>query len=105
MRAILFILIVAVLALIAAVATGWLEIDQTREARAPNIDADGRGVAAQGGQTPAFDIETGSVSVGATPRNVTVPVPTIEVTPPEEQARAGNAAQANQAQPQEQQRR
>ena len=49
----------------------------------------GNGVTATGGQTPAFDVETGTVSVGANQTNVTVPVPTVRV----------NEADGNQAQP------
>jgi uncharacterized membrane protein len=101
MRALLLILILAVVALIAAIATGWLKIDQTEPARAPNIEADGGGVSARGGQVPTFDIETGSVSVGARERNVTVPVPTIEVTPADQQPASENAAEG-QPQPQDQ---
>jgi hypothetical protein len=94
MRAILFVLILAVAALIVALATGYLDVDQTQPARAPDIDADRGGVTARGGQPPTFDIETGSVSVGASQRNVTLPVPTVEVTPPNEQeaANVGNGA-------------
>jgi hypothetical protein len=84
MRAILFILIVAVVGLLIAVATGFLDVTQTREAQAPDVDLNASGVAAEGGQTPAFDIETGSVSVGT--RRANVVVPTVRVNPPENQA-------------------
>jgi hypothetical protein len=47
------------------------------------------GITASGGQTPAFDVETGTVSVGTDQKNVAVPVPTVRV----------NAAQGNQTQP------
>ena len=47
------------------------------------------GVVAKGGQAPAFDVETGTVSVGAEAKNVTVAVPTVQVNP----------ADGNQAQP------
>lgn len=86
MRAILFILIIAVVALIVAVATGLLDVTQTRPAKAPEVDATRSGITASGGQTPAFDVETGTVSVGAQPANVTVPVPKVSVTPPDRQA-------------------
>ena len=93
MRAILFILILAVVAVIAAIATGFLNIEQTRQAEIPDVDATGKGVRAQGGQTPAFDVETGTVAVGTRPTNVTVPVPQVEVRPPEQnQSAAGNQA-------------
>jgi hypothetical protein len=47
-------------------------------------------VTAANGQTPTFDIETGSVAVGTKSTNVTVP--TVRVVPPDEQA---NNAVAN----------
>lgn len=82
MRAVLFILIVAVAVLLIAIATGFLDIRQTRGARAPDVSAD-NGVTARGGQAPAFDIETGSVSVGTKRTNVVVP--TVRVNPADEQ--------------------
>ena len=84
MRAIIFILILAVVAVLIAVATGFLDITQTRGAQVPDVSADRSGVSARGGQTPTFDVETGSVAVGTTEKNVTVP--TMQVVPPEEQA-------------------
>ena len=77
MRAILLILILAVVVIIVGVATGFLDINQIRGAKAPHIDASRNGVTATGGQAPAFDIETGSVAVGT--RQTNVAVPTIEV--------------------------
>lgn len=91
MRTVFLILIVGVLALIAAIATGFLDISQTREAQVPQISANETGVTASGGQAPAFDVQTGTVSVGAQPANVTVPMPRVSVNPP--------AAPANQAAP------
>ena len=75
MRAVLLVLILAVVAIIAAIATGFVDIDQVRGARAPDIDASRNGVTASGGQAPAFDIETGSVSVGT--RDAKVPALTV----------------------------
>jgi flagellar basal body-associated protein FliL len=80
MRAIIIILILAVIALLIAVATGFLNISQTREARAPEVSTTGNGVSAKGGQTPAFDVETGSVSLGT--KQKTVAVPNVQVNPP-----------------------
>ena len=92
MRAIIFILIIVVLAGIAAFATGFLNISQTRDAQAPNVAASGGSVSARGGQAPAFDVQTGSLKVGAKERNVTVP--TLQVQKPgEQQAAATNNAQ------------
>ena len=82
MRTVFLILIVGVLALIAAIATGFLDISQTRPAQVPQISANETGVTASGGQAPAFDVQTGTVSVGAQPANVTVPMPKVSVNPP-----------------------
>jgi hypothetical protein len=84
MRAIIFVLILVVLAIIAAILTGFLDINQIRPARAPDISASQNGVTAAGGQTPAFDVETGSVRVGS--QQTTVTVPNLEVQPPQNQA-------------------
>jgi hypothetical protein len=88
MRAIILILILAVVVLIGAIATGLLDISQTRSAKAPDVAVSQNGITASGGQAPTFDVETGTVSVGAKPTNVTVPAPTVSVNP------AGNDAQA-----------
>ena len=91
MRAVLLVLIVAVVAIIVLIATGFLDINQIRGAKAPQVSATGNGVVAKGGQTPAFDVETGSVKVGT--RESKVKVPTLEVVPPQNQAAATNNAQ------------
>ncbi len=93
MRTIILLLILAVVALIAAIASGFLDITQTRSAEAPEISANGAGVTATGGQAPRFDVETGKVAVGTRPENVTVKVPTLQVQPPQaNQAAATNVA-------------
>lgn len=79
MRAILLIFILAVVALIAAFATGLLDISQTREARVPNVQASDGAIRAEGGQPPAFEVQTGSVEVGT--REANVAVPKVEVKP------------------------
>ena len=89
MRAIILILILAVVGLIVLVATGLLDINQTQPGEAPQVSVTENGVTAKGGQAPAFDVETGTVSVGSEPANVTVAVPTVQVNP----------ADGNQAQP------
>lgn len=83
MRAILFILILAVVVLLIAIGTGFLDISQTRQAQAPDVSVNEGGVAASGGQTPSFDVETGSVAVGTTRANVMIP--TVKVVPPGQQ--------------------
>jgi len=90
MRAVLFILILAVLVVLAGLVSGFIDINQIRGAQVPAVSATQNGVVAKGGQTPAFDVETGSVEVGA--RNATVKVPALEVKPPAET----NAAATNQ---------
>ena len=84
MRPIILILILLVVAALIAIATGFLDINQTRGAEVPEVSAAGNGVTATGGQAPAFDVETGSVAVGTTRANVVVP--TVKVVPPAEQA-------------------
>ena len=92
MRAILVILIALVVVVIAAVATGFVDINQIR-GKAPQVTATGNGITAKGGEAPAFDVQTGSVKVGTGEANVTVPkitlgkeskqvrVPKLEVQP------------------------
>jgi hypothetical protein len=93
MRSVLLVLMVAVLAIIVAVATGFLDINQIRGARAPQISTTDNGVVAKGGQAPAFDVETGSVKVGS--GETTVKVPTLQVQPPQNQAQNEAAAATN----------
>ncbi len=62
------------------------EVDQTQEAKAPDVD-----VNATGGQLPEFDVDAKEVVVGTTESNVAVPdvdvetkettvkVPTVEI--------------------------
>jgi len=86
MRGFLLILIVIVVALIAAVASGFLNINQIRGAEAPVVSATHNGVVAKGGQAPAFDVQTGSVEIGT--RNATVKLPEVQVKPPANEAEA-----------------
>src|SRR4029453_1116629 len=95
MRAVILVLILIVVAAIVLIATGLVDINQVRGARAPNIDASRNGVTASGGQAPAFDVETGTVSVGT--RDANVKVPSLQVTPPATDAAAAPAN--NQAAP------
>ena len=82
MRAVLLIIIVAIIVLIVAVASGYLNIKQTRGAEAPAVSTTGNGVQAKGGRTPAFDVETGSVTVGS--KESTVRLPQVQVQRPQE---------------------
>ena len=93
MRAVILILIVGIILVVAAMATGFLNISQTREAKAPQVTASRNGVTAKGGQAPAFDVETGSVKVGS--KDATVKVPALVVQKPmqNQAAAATNNAQ------------
>ena len=100
MRAIFLILILTVVALIAAIATGFLDISQTREARAPDLEASDGAIRAQGGQPPAFEVQTGSVEVGTRETNVAVPKVEVKrdkakVAVPSLEVRQAGEAQAN----------
>jgi len=87
MRALIVVLIIVILAILALVGSGFVRLNQTREAKAPEVSATRNGVTATGGQAPAFDVATGSVKVGT--KETTVKVPSLVVE---------NAAK-NQAQP------
>lgn len=78
MRAIFLILIVAVVLLIGAVATGIIDIRQTQPASLPTVGAENGAVTAQAGRPPEFEIQTGTVAVGT--REANVAVPKVEVT-------------------------
>ena len=84
MRAVLLVLIIAVVAIIGAIASGFININQVRGAKAPQVSASQNGITAKGGQAPAFDVETGTVKVGTKQANVSVP--TLEVQSPRNQA-------------------
>ena len=92
MRAVISVLVIALVALIAAVATGFVDINQIRGAQAPQVSATHNGVVAKGGQTPAFDVQTGSVKVGT--KDAQVKVPSLQVQRPPEPATA-NASASN----------
>jgi hypothetical protein len=91
MRAIIFVLIAGVIVIIAALATGFINVNQIRSAKAPEVSATRNGVTAKGGQPPAFDVETGSVKVGTKP--ATVNVPTLVVEKPAQKQASANTAQ------------
>lgn len=83
MRAIIFILIIVILVVIGGIATGFLNISQTRQAQAPQVSTVNRGITAQGGQAPAFKVQTGSLRVGSAETKVKVPV--VQVQKPGQQ--------------------
>ena len=82
MRAILFVLILGVLVLLVGIGTGFVDINQIRGVQTPAVSATQNGIVAKGGQTPAFDVQTGSVEIGT--RNVTAKMPEVRVVPPAE---------------------
>ena len=96
MRTVMLILIIAVVALIGAFASGFLNVNQIRGAKAPSVEAADGTIRATGGQSPAFEVQTGSVEVGTKDANVAVPkvqlqrdeksvkVPVVSVRPPDE---------------------
>jgi hypothetical protein len=83
-RLILTILILAVLALIAAIATGLVNLNASGELRPPKVN-----ITAEGGEVPKLDVDTDKVVVGTTNstiglpevgmRNSQVQVPTVGV--------------------------
>ena len=78
MRAVFLILIIAVVALIAAVLTGMIDIRQTQPAVAPGIESQDGKIVTRSGQAPAFDVQTGTVGIGS---GATVAVPKVEIQP------------------------
>jgi len=82
MRAVILILIVAIIAILVAVGSGFLNVKQTRSAEAPAISTTSNGVQAKGGRPPAFDVETGSVSIGS--KESTVRLPEVQVQKPQQ---------------------
>ena len=70
MRGLLAVIAIIVLLLIIGVATGFLNINQTKTAELPKVQV-------QGGQAPAFDANVGAVDVGT--KNETIKVPTVDV--------------------------
>lgn len=62
--------VVLIIAVIAAFAFGLVDINQTKDAELPEV-------AVQGGQAPAFDVDTAKVNVGS--KETSVDVPKVEV--------------------------
>ncbi|GAO40150.1 hypothetical protein SCH01S_44_00110 [Sphingomonas changbaiensis NBRC 104936] len=70
MRGLLAVIAIIVLLLIIGVATGFLNINQTKTAELPKVEV-------KGGQAPAFDANVGAVDVGT--KKETIKVPTVDV--------------------------
>ncbi len=75
--------IIGAIVVVALVGFGiyMIDIDQTQEAALPEVTV-------EGGQLPKFDAEVGDVDIEE--KQVTVTVPELEVTPPEEEDVAQN---------------
>lgn len=71
----LIVAIIAVLLIIGAFAFGLIDVNQTQETRLPEVRT-------EGGQMPAFDVDTAKVDVGT--RNTTVDLPKVDVKTEEE---------------------
>ena len=92
MRALLALLIVAVLLVVGAVASGFVNVRQIRGAAPPTITATPKSVSAKGGRAPAFEVETGSVKVGSKPATVRVPIVQVQKPSGNQAAAATNNA-------------
>ena len=68
MRALLVLVGIAALVILAGMATGFINIDQTQTAQLPRLE---------GGQAPEFKADVGRIGVGT--ENTTIAVPTLEV--------------------------
>jgi predicted S18 family serine protease len=74
MRAILVLLVIVVVVAIAAISLGFVNVSQTKQASLPTIKV-------EGGQAPAYDVQTANVSV--TNEQKTVNVPHLNVEKPQ----------------------
>ena len=103
MRAILLLLIILVVAAILAFASGFLHLNQTQSAQVPSVGVSNGAVVTRGGQSPTFEVETGSVAVGTRQREISLPkvalpLPSIQVNRPGKDAQLqaqGNMATNN----------
>lgn len=68
MRKVLVLLAIVVLVAIVLFATGFWSVDQTKKGELPDVN-----ISAEGGQLPAFDVDSKEVVVGTTETNVEVP--------------------------------
>ena len=66
-------ILVIVAIVVAAFALGFIDIDQTKTTKLPDVK-----VEASGGQAPAFDIDTADVDVGTKTETIEVPTVTMD---------------------------
>ena len=71
MRALLVLVGIAALVIVAGMATGFINIDQTKTAQLPRLE---------GGQAPAFKADVARIDVGT--ENKTIEVPKVDVQKP-----------------------
>jgi hypothetical protein len=72
MRAVISILVLAIIIAIAALATGFVKVSNFT-GQPPALTATRNSVSVKGGKPPAFEVEAGSVKVGTKDATVTVP--------------------------------
>lgn len=77
---------VKISAMVACFGLAACDVDQTREAEAPDVD-----VNVQEGQLPRYDVDGPEVNVGT--ENVVVQVPDVDVSVPNDKAEAPANAQ------------
>jgi hypothetical protein len=75
-RTILIIVLIALVALAIAWAAGLFQVQTDGQLKAPDVDV-------SGGEVPNVDVQAADVDIGT--RTETVEVPTVDVTPPDEQ--------------------
>lgn len=73
MRGLLLILVVAIIALIVAISTGFINLSQTQTAQLPSIKV-------EGGQAPEFKADVADVDLKT--ENKVITVPTVAVDKP-----------------------
>lgn len=69
----LFVILIIVALVIAAFAFGFINIDQTKTAKLPDVK-----VETSGGQAPAFDVDTAKIDVGTEKKTIEVPTVSME---------------------------
>lgn len=66
-------ILVIVALVVAAFAFGFINIDQTKTAKLPDVK-----VETSGGQAPAFDVDTADIEVGTETKTIEVPTVSME---------------------------
>lgn len=69
----LFVILIIVALVVAAFAFGFINIDQTKTAKLPDVK-----VETSGGQAPAFDVDTAQIDVGTEKKTIEVPTVSME---------------------------